>query len=341
VKVPLSARILQKRPKIDPKSEISWKIGSRCFPNWAQKFQNGRRPPLGASHVCFRAPQGDYKHAAWPTRGTHLSHLAPFCLPLGPQHSRFVTRDVPKPPKDIFASHIFPSFFQPTRNPLKDILGIRPSSKSSTYRTTSPTQLHGASACTQNTRHPQTNIYELSQSIFTTLLPASKDATSPGFSLHRLMITSRLRPRRTQGILARPLTTHTHRNVSNPYAFLTLALQNISSSLSSIAPLQDFAPARYVCKHSLHGASVEAPCLFTPTANAPEPNVFCKCHLRDFRVSPLGHVLSRPCNRTMRARSATHFRKLCNKIGFLCSLLLRRPAHHTTFLFTLLHLAPS
>ena len=110
MKVPLSARIFQKRPKIYPKSEISWKIGLRCFPNWAQ---NGRRPPLGASHVCFRAPQGDYKHAAWPTRGTHLSHLAPSCLPLGPQHSRFVTRDVPKPPKDIFGSHIFPFCFSP------------------------------------------------------------------------------------------------------------------------------------------------------------------------------------------------------------------------------------
>ena len=103
------------------------------------------------------------------------------------------------------------SFFPaPTRNPLEDILGIRPSSQTSTCRTTSPTQLHGASACTQNTRHPQTNIYELSQSIFATLLPASKDAMSPGVSLHRVIITSRLRPRRTQGTLARPLTTHTH-----------------------------------------------------------------------------------------------------------------------------------
>jgi hypothetical protein len=148
-----------------------------------------------------------------PQRSPYL----PYCMGHGPRFHRAkrrepckIFRDVPKPPKDIFGSQMLCVLFQPTRNPLEDILGIRPSPKISTCRTTSPTQLHSASACTQNTRHPQTNIYELSQSIFTTLLPASKDAMPPGLSLHRVIITSRLRPRRTQGTLARPLTTHTH-----------------------------------------------------------------------------------------------------------------------------------
>ena len=46
-----------------------------------------------------------------------------------------------------------------------------------------------------------------------------------------------------------------------------ISLQHISSSHSSTIPPRIRCHARYLRTHSLHGASVEPPCLFTPNRN--------------------------------------------------------------------------